>query len=198
MESLELIGDKQVTVAPMPESQDDAVLVNRVVSGDEEAFRRLVERHEDTVFALIMRQVGERGAAEDICQDTFVRAYRSIGKFKFKSQFSTWLVRIAINQTSSYFTSRRYKESRRTDRLIRETHDMPGEQQQSGQEGTELVERLRAALATLGPKFREVIVLCGLEGKSYEEAAAVLDIPTGTVRSRLNKARLLLKEALEA
>ena len=173
----------------------DEATIRAVIGGDKERYRELVVRHKDMIFALIMRQVGNAAIAEELAQETFVRAFVSLSRFRFETKFSTWLTRIALNQTSSYFTSRRYKQSRRTDEFDPRIHDK-AEAPPEGDFQKERLQRFREALGTLKPLYREVIVLCALEGKSYEEAASILVIPIGTIRSRLNKARLLLKEAL--
>ena len=175
--------------------EDDHQIVREVVAGNSDRFRLLVLRHQALVFALIMRQVGEKELAEELAQETFLKAYRNLKLFRFEAKFSTWLTRIALNTMNSYFSSRAYKERSRTDSFSQEKHDRP---EALGADAKSDMEQFRNLLGTLSPKLREVLVLCGLEGKSYEEAAHMLSIPIGTVRSRLNKARLVLKDAFLA
>ncbi len=158
----------------------------------------VVQEYRDIIFSMIMRQVGDRTTSEELTQETFVKAYVNLKRFRGESKLGTWMTRIALNETNNYFASRRFKEARRSESFSAETHDQvkDGDEQQEMLEKERWLVRFRAALATLRPLFREVLVLCSLEGRSYEEAAQVLDIPVGTVRSRLNKARLLMREAL--
>ena len=172
--------------------EDDDVIIRHVLQGDRDRFRHLVLRHQSTVLALMMRQVGEKATAEELAQEAFLKAYRNLHLFRFEAKFSTWLTRIALNTMNSYFSSRAYKEKRLTESFRCERHDQPGG---VTADSAADVDEFRRLLAKIPPKLREVLVLCGLEGKSYEEAATFLEIPIGTVRSRLNKARLVLKEA---
>lgn len=175
----------------------DEVIVRRVLAGDRDLFRELVRRHKAVVFGSIMRQVGSRAVAEELAQETFVRAFTGLHSFRFEARFSTWVVRIALNATSSYFSSRAYRELKRTTAFEPASHDS-----RSAPDGEELrerkqrIDRFRSELERLAPRLREVLVLCGVEGRPYEEVAAVLGIPVGTVRSRLNKARLEMRRAL--
>ena len=156
----------------------------------------LIERHQNLVFGMIMRQVGDRVLAEELAHECFVRAYKHLAKVRAEANFSTWLTRIALNVTSSYFTSRRYREALRSESFDVRLHDR-GQDSDPSPAAETMLNSFRQALANLKPKFREVLTLCALEGKSYEDAAQVLAIPVGTVRSRLNKARLLLKAELQ-
>jgi RNA polymerase sigma-70 factor (ECF subfamily) len=177
-------------------AEDDSEIVRRILAGEREDFRLLVDKHKHMVFGMIMRQIGTREIAEEIAQETFCRAYLSLKHFRFESAFATWLTRIALNQTSTYFASRRFKESRRTESFDLAQHDSQGGDPQAGQESKATLMAFRGAIGALSPKLREVLVLCTLEQKSYEEVAAALGIPVGTVRSRLNAARLELRKLL--
>jgi len=169
-------------------------LIKQIVSGEKEEFRILVSRYQNQIFAMIMRQVADSATAEELTQETFLRAYKNMSKFRFQSQFSTWLTRIALNLTNSYFSSRRYKERIRTTSLDMEKYEKENDAAENDGFDKSAIEKLRAVIQTLKPKYREVLVLCALENNSYAEAAGILEIPLGTVRSRLNKARLLLKD----
>lgn len=179
-------------------ASSEAEIIRAVVGGDREAFRHLVTRYKNRIFALVMRQVGSRSVAEELTQEIFVKAFLHMRTFRFDSAFSTWLTRIAINHTHSYFGSRRYKQSSRTDEFLPEQHSGSAESPETGLERTERMRRFQLALAGLSPKLHAALTLCALEGKSYEEAAAILRVPVGTVRSRLNTARLQLKTAIES
>lgn len=176
-------------------NDEDSEIVRRVLAGSHEDFSALVAKHQDLIFAMIVRQVGEHAVARDLTQETFLKAFRGLKHFRFEAKFSSWLTRIALNLTNSYFTSRTYRNKKREIEFDPAVHDLKDEEQIDNAEKEALIASLREALSELKPPFRDVLVLCGLEGKSYEEAAAILEIPIGTVRSRLNKARLLLKSS---
>ena len=184
------------TVSDQTKTFDERAIISKVIAGDKNEFRHLVLRYKDTVFALVMRQVGDRDLAEEITQESFIKAYLNLGQFRFDSRFSTWLVRIALNQTSSYYSSRKFKEKQKTESFDRERHEMSAGNNEDIKKEEEQHRLFRSALGQLTRKLREAVVLCGLEGRSYEEAATILDIPVGTVRSRLNAARLKLKDAV--
>lgn len=173
----------------MPDELDlEGDALKRAQSGDKEAFRVLVELHYEKVFAMELRQVRDRSVAEELTQEIFVKAYKNIHSFRHQAKFSTWLTRIAFNHTSSYFKSRRFKESRRTVSLIEENVASSQDSQTE-----ELISRLNFFITKLAPHHREVLVLCAMEGRTYEEAAKVLEIPIGTIRSRMNTAIKNLK-----
>lgn len=183
---------------PEPSSlreEDDASIIRAVIRGDRDRFRLLVLRHQEPVFALIMRQLGDRQLTEELVQEAFVKAYRNLHLFRFEAKFSTWLTRIALNTMNSYFSSRAYKERQKTETFSPDRHDRPGN---AFADSASDLDQFRNLIGGLNPKLRDVLVLCSLEGKSYEETASLLAIPIGTVRSRLNKARLVLKEAFLA
>lgn len=169
-------------------------LIRRVVGGARDEFRHLMRAHQDKIFCLILRQVGDEDLARELAQEVFFKAYRSLSKFRFESSFSTWLVRIALNHTNSYFSSKRFKQQQKTVSLDMAAYkEIPGAEQETAYD-RESVLRLRRAIQRLKPNFRDVLVLCALERKTYEEVASILGIAVGTVRSRLNRARNQLQE----
>lgn len=176
--------------------EDEKELIVAAQRGDNRAFASLMKEHQKLIYAMIYRQVGDADVAEELAQESFIKAYRGLKRFRGDCKVSSWLVRIALNQTNSYFRSRRYKQYVRNEQLDAARAiptDQSGEQELLQRQR---LEQFRRAIASLKPHYREVLVLCGLEGKSYDEAASIMDIPVGTVRSRLNKARLLAREAL--
>ena len=178
--------------------EEERSVVARVVAGHTEEFVVLVKRYQEMVYALMCRQVGDRSIAEDLTQETFLRAYTSLCSFRGESSFGSWITRIALNQSHDYFDSKRHRQARLSEPFAHERHDShdPGALPSDILEFKISVAQLRQALASLKPALREVLVLCGLEGRSYEYVAETLGIPVGTVRSRLNKARLLIKDSL--
>ncbi len=182
-------------------SPTDAELVALAHAGDVEAFGRLVQRNQHYVYNAVCHLVGDAREAEDIAQDVFVKAYRSIGRFEGRSKFSTWLYGIMLNSVRSF-----WRRQARRPALIQEPadDDEPGADPEAHGDDPfeatargERVETVRAAIAALDEDLREIVVLRDVRGLSYEELAEVLDVPDGTVKSRLHRARLALKEMLE-
>ena len=168
-------------------------VIQQVVRGARDEFRHLVHAHQEQVYLMILKSVGDEQLARELTQDTFLKAYLNLSKFRFQSSFSTWLIRIALNSTNSYFSSKRFKQKMRTTSFDGEIHRKDSPEQDDGFD-EEAIERLRLAIGRLKPIYRDVLTLCALEKKSYEDAAALLDVPIGTIRSRLNKARHLLRK----
>src|ERR1051326_8836414 len=158
----------------------DEALVQQFQAGAEEAFDELVERHRRRVYGLACRLVGPR-EAEDLAQEVFLAAYRSLGSFRGESTFATWLYRVGIHLCSHHLRRRRLE----TTELEEEEPDgrRDRDPEQSALRG-ELRDRVRAAIDALPYKLRLVIVLRDLQGLSYEEIAEVVRCPIGTVRSR--------------
>ena len=161
-------------------------LIEEILLGQKELYVKLVERHQSLVYGLIMRQVREPEISQEIAQEVFIKAFQKLDTFQFKSKFSSWLSRICINQINNYFSSRRYKEESKM--TCKENIS-----EASNSHDTELLLKLRRSVHSLSEIYREVLILCAFEGHSYAETAEILNIPIGTVRSRLNKARLIIK-----
>ncbi len=168
-------------------------------AGDEGAFDLLVLRHQDRIVRLARRLVGDPESALDAAQETFVKAWRALPRFQGASRFSTWLTRIAINQCRNELRRRRTVKHTRplsldvevvgSDVLRRDTLATADPGAYEVARGREVDEACRAALSRLDPDAREILVLREVEGLSYEDMAALLDIALGTVRSRLHRAR---------
>lgn len=190
----------------MPEAHEtDAALVVRAQSGETAAFGQLVERHQDALFNGICRLVNRREDAEDLTQETFVKAYRGIGRFQGRSKFYTWLYSIAMNVVISY---RRRKGALRHGNPIslHEGADPdgrpidvpdPGRRPDVVTEHREVQERIEQGIAQLDDEHRTVVVLRDIQGFGYEAIGELLDCPIGTVKSRLHRARLTLRETLK-
>jgi RNA polymerase sigma-70 factor (ECF subfamily) len=182
-----------------PGAEDDGVLATAAATGDRQAFAALVERHQARILALLERLTGCREQARDLAQETFVSAYRNIATFEGRSAFSTWLHRIACNHAAA--AGRRERAAISLDAppangrpLI--VPDAAGADVSDRLAREELAARVRAALGRLEVHHREVVVLADMQGIGYEEIAETLDIPLGTVRSRLHRARMELRRLL--
>ncbi len=190
------------TAPPAPSGPSDVDLVRRVKQRDSLAFDELVRRHQDRIMNACVRMVGDYEDARDLCQETFVKAYRAVADFEERSQFGTWIYRIAINLCLSYHRSGKRSIERpmphpKKDES-RPEHQVPdlSMEPQSAVLGREAQEVVQRAIAQLDDEYRSVIVLREIQGLSYEEVAEVLSVPIGTVRSRLHRAREALKETL--
>jgi RNA polymerase sigma-70 factor (ECF subfamily) len=182
--------------APMSADASDLSLVRRVQRGDKGAFDVLVLKYQHKLVKLVMRYVRNPAEAEDIAQEAFIKAYRALPQFRGDSAFYTWLYRIAINTAKNAVVSRdRNPVEYDLDRSnTDESYDMQGRMKDSETpEGLVLTDEIRstvnAAIDSLPDDLRTAIVLRELEGLSYEEIAAAMACPVGTVRSRIFRAR---------
>ncbi len=167
----------------------DAELVSRATRGDESAFADLVRRHERKVYNLAFRMLGREEDARDAAQDAFVSCYRRLSAFRGEALFSTWLHRIAVN--ACYDVLRR----RRGTVLPLEDIPEPPPQPDHADAASAAVD-VQRALQELAFDYRAVLVLHDIQGWAYEEVAGILDVPLGTVKSRLHRGRLALARAL--
>jgi len=204
-------GEARVRMAPVAASvfpseradwQGDERAVTRFLAGDVTGFEQIVRQNSGMVFSLAARFVGPT-EAEDVVQDTFLRAYRGLERFRGESSLKTWLFAIALNRARA-----RHGTLARIRGVFSQTRAGEGDEfaeldppdsAASPEEATLLKERrsrLREAVRALPDEFREAVILRDLEGLSYEEVAQVLAVPVGTVRSRLARGRAQLKEKL--
>ena len=181
---------------------EDARLVARAREGDREAFSELVRRYHERIFNTVYALVGDRDDADDLTQEVFLKAYRSLSGFRGQSRFYTWLYRIGVNRCLDWMKSR---NRRRDLSLEREGWDgfedpvggtRPEASDARVQRG-ELQTILKRALETLAPEYRSAVVLREIDGLAYEEIACVLGCSVGTVKSRLFRARMKLRGVLE-
>lgn len=180
---------------------DDHRLIAECLQGRSAAFGELVRRYQDRLFNTVFRMVGNAEDAQDVVQDAFLNAYQSLESFKGDSQFFTWLYRIAINTAISL---------KRKQRAVLSIHP-GGDGQIAGTEPLDVSEfsrpgqaleraeeerRIQEALGRLSPEHRAVLILKDMEEQKYETMAEILQVPIGTVRSRLHRARLELRTLL--
>ncbi|MFZ5476006.1 MAG: sigma-70 family RNA polymerase sigma factor [Myxococcota bacterium] len=182
----------------------DSQLIQRVLDGDGGAYRPLVERYQSRLYSMVLGMVRDSEEARDIVQNAFIKAYQSLGSFRIESSFYTWLYRIAMNLAidACRKTKRRrttgYDEavaSRDDDGAILELHHVDSPQR--ALQRKQLQEKIFRALDELSEDQREVILLREVEGLSYKEIAEAMDIPEGTVMSRLFYARKRLQTLLK-
>jgi len=182
----------------------DAQLVERVVAGDGEAFRQLVERYQRPVYGLLLRMVRAPALAEDLAQETLIKAYRAIASFDRSRRFSSWLFKIAHNTAIDHLRKNRpptvpleNTEGERLDPLsLLAAPDSQSPEARA--RGRDLGEALQLALMDLRSDYREAILLRFQQGLAYEEIADILELPLGTVKTHLHRARKQMAAALRA
>ena len=167
-------------------------LVERCRSGDEAAFQELVDRYKDLVFALIARTVQDRSHAEDLAQDVFLRIHRGLPYFRGEARLSTWIYRIVANVCLQDQSRPRKIESLEDGRIEARTG---GADRQFGD--LELRDRLEKAISRLTPNYRLLIAAHYLQGVQYDELAEALQLPLGTVKTQLHRAKQQLRRLLE-
>jgi RNA polymerase sigma-70 factor (ECF subfamily) len=168
--------------------------VNMVLRGDNTAFAPIVKNFQNTVYAIVLSQVRNPNVANEIAQDTFVKAYKYLKTFKGSSSFKTWLIRIALNNVKTHFSSKLYKQSLKSESFLTTAHEQ--KLANDNQYTDELLEKIGFEVSQLKDKSKEILILKFFEGLSYQEISELLDIPIGTVSSRINTALLALKAKL--
>lgn len=195
----------------LEQDRRDRILVRRLKSGDERAFQELVHTYQNRVFGLILRMIGNRQEAEDLAQDVFLTVYRAIGSYRGEGRFYTWLYRIASNTCKNRI---KYLKGRHFNTRL-DVDDHAEAQMPSGEggalhsiqsqipgpeatlEGNRIQRAIQRELAALEEDHRLLIVLRDIEGLSYQDIQGITGLPAGTVKSRLHRARIALKERLK-
>jgi RNA polymerase sigma-70 factor (ECF subfamily) len=185
----------------------ERLLIGRLKQRDEQAFNEIVRRYGDKVFSLVYRMIGSRSEAEDIAQEVFVTVFKTVDGFRGESQFSTWLLRIAANHCKNRI---KYLARRPTDGNgledgadgISADHATPPMRAHIDgpdvlMEAAELEALMQRAIDTLDEDHRLLIVLRDVEELSYQEIAEITGLPEGTIKSRLHRARMAIKEWLD-
>jgi RNA polymerase sigma-70 factor (ECF subfamily) len=177
---------------------DDFRLIDETLQGRPAAFGLLVEKYQDRLYNTLVHVTGHAEDARDVAQDAFVQAFVRLETFHRGSAFFTWLYRIAFNVAAT--RKRRKRSSVSMEQLREATGQEPVDHADQPGDQIELEERrrqVRQAITQLDEEYRVVLVLREIDGCCYERIAEILDLPVGTVRSRLHRARLLLREQLK-
>lgn len=169
----------------------DVEMVKQALTGDRFAFGVLVRQYESLVAKTVVGMLGQTQEAEDVGQEVFIRFFRSMKQYKGESALGTYLTRIAINLS---LNALKKQKNKRTDGLVNVEYRLEAEDNIGKRDTKEMVEN---ALQQLEPEFRSVVVLRMIEGFSTKETAKILELPLGTVLSRLSRAQLKLKEILK-
>jgi RNA polymerase sigma-70 factor (ECF subfamily) len=187
-------------------AQDDRALAAMAARGREGAFRELLTRYERPVFSLVFRMVRDRTLAEDLAQEAFIRAFNAIDSYDPTYKFSSWIFKIANNHTIDHLRKRKLDtvsihgspsastadEEARTSITLESTEEQPDRYTESRELGGQIEE----AIAQLRPEYRTVVLLRHVQGYAYEEIAETMEIPLGTVKTYLHRARNELKTLL--
>jgi RNA polymerase sigma-70 factor (ECF subfamily) len=203
METTSVIGNSTSCVAVPAAAYDDLTLVHACKDGDVAAFEQLVNRYDARLFSIAQHITHNREDAEDAVQEAFLKAFRKLTQFRENSQFSTWLIRITVNESLMKLRKRRsIRELSMDEDFQSEEHTAPVEVADWAPDPEELYrayelrEILRSALQELQPGLRVVFVLRDVEGLSTEQTAEVLDLTQVAVKARLWRARLQLRKRL--
>ena len=183
----------------MPAVSDDAQLIEQTLAGQSAAFGELVRKYQDRLFNTIAHLVGNAEEARDIVQDAFVQAFLKLESFQQAAAFYTWLYRIAFNAAMSHCRSRHPAVS--IEQARRDAGAEPADTRDQAETvliRKERCQQVRDAIARMKEEYRAVIVLREIDGCCYETIAEILDLPIGTVRSRLFRGRMQLAEELKA
>jgi RNA polymerase sigma factor (sigma-70 family) len=183
--------------------EDENAMIALALTGDQKAYAWLMHKHRSSIFHIINRMVRDDEAALDLVQETFMKAFASLGSYRSEYRFSTWLYRIAANASIDHLRKKRInalsldRSSQTEDGTVEfEVADYsyhPGLDYERKQRSVSIDE----AIDSLPPAYREVILLRHKDDKSYEEIADLLDVPVGTVKARIFRARELLKKKLK-
>jgi len=184
----------------------DKDLVVFARSGSEQAYRELLERYQRPVFSLVYRMVRDRETAEDLAQETFVKVFNNLESYNPKFKFSSWIFKIATNLTIDTLRRKelqtvsldgsRYARTDEEVEASRVTVASSDETPEERLEAKELGAEIESAIGRLRPEYRTAILLRHVEGRPYEEIAEIMDIPLGTVKTYIHRARMELRETL--
>ncbi|HET9948392.1 MAG TPA: sigma-70 family RNA polymerase sigma factor [Longimicrobiales bacterium] len=198
--------DETPLAAPNYAALEDGELAAHAARGREAAFRELLARYERPVFSLVYRMVRDRTLAEDLAQEAFVRAFNAIATYDPRYKFSNWILKIANNHTIDHLRKRRLdtvsihgsphattaEEAGRTEVVVASRDEDP----HAYVEHKELGGQIEDAIGRLRPEYRTAVLLRHVEGRAYEEIADIMDVPLGTVKTYLHRARAELRKSL--
>lgn len=174
--------------------KDQENIIARARRGDADAFEQLVIAYRDQVFRLALRMCGNEADADEVAQEAFLSAWKALPNFRGDSRFSTWLYQLTSHAAIDLMRREKRQIAAEDITDVGAPDPAPGPQQQAEQSETR--QAVRDAMAQLSPEYRQIVVLRFLQELSYEEIGAVLKLPPGTVKSRLNRAKSQLKDIL--
>ena len=189
-----------------PSAEEEEILITKAQQGDERALETLLAHHQDRVYRTALKFMsGREEEAFELAQEVLISAFRHIGKFKRQSRFSTWLYRITSNLAKNRYVVENRERSRFSslDGMMEDDDDRPRQWADSGIDPRttasehEEMAAFHACLEDLDPEWKEILILRFVEDQSYEELSEILQIPIGTVKSRLNRARKALRDLMK-
>ena len=188
------------------DTQTDKELAALAATGNEGAFGELLRRYERPIFSLIYRMVRDRALAEDLAQEAFIRAFNAVSSYDPRYKFSSWIFKIANNHTIDHLRRRKldtvsidgspHARTAQEEEQTRLVLESTGENPQEYVENRELGDQIEHAIGQLRPEYRTAVLLRHVEGYAYDEIAEIMDLPLGTVKTYLHRARGELKEML--
>lgn len=186
------------TISSPPSDEQD--LIARAVEGEPQAFNLLVVKYQNMAYSVAYRMLHDADAAADVVQDSFIKAFRALENFQ-GGNFRSWLMRIVVNTCYDVLRAQQRRATDSLDDLLVDHDHVPSlvdraESPESYAERMELNRFLETAIQALPPQQRLVLVLCDIHGYAYEEIAEIADLPMGTVKSRISRARMRLRDYL--
>ena len=187
-------------------SELERSLLRRLVDRDERAFRELIDEHRDRVFNITYRMLGNRAEAEDVAQEVFITVFKQIENFRGDSKFSTWLYRVTVNHCKNRIKYLARRHDRDRDELDETSQQQNGavngapvraKNPDKALESAQMEKLLQEAIASLDDEQRAVVILRDVEDLSIEEICEITGLPDGTVKSRLHRARLVLRKKMQ-
>jgi len=187
-------------------SELERSLLRRLVDRDERAFRELIDEHRDRVFNITYRMLGNRAEAEDVAQEVFITVFKQIENFRGDSKFSTWLYRVTVNHCKNRIKYLARRHDRDRDELDETSQQQNGavngapvraKNPDKALEAAQMEKLLQDAIASLDDEQRAVVILRDVEDLSIEEICEITGLPDGTVKSRLHRARLVLRKKMQ-
>ena len=200
-QSLSVFYTMQLDNSPKRFIYSDEQLMSLFQGGDENAYIELVNRYKDKLINFIFNYLGDLESSEDVVQETMIKLYQKKHYYKEIAKFSTWLYTIAKNLAITELRKRKQRKTTLLSQFSKDdkTYDLPSNDPEPGQEiQTDIVNKIiRDAVDQLSEKFKIVIVLRDIQGLSYEDISEIINVPIGTVKSRINRARLQLQVELK-
>jgi RNA polymerase sigma-70 factor (ECF subfamily) len=183
--------------------RNDTELVRKVKAGDDRAYDELTKLYKDALYSIIYRMVHNKQEAEDLSQEAFLKAYNSIDSFNEEYAFSTWLFKIATNNCIDFFRKRKLQTYSMEQTIRYKGEEITKEYADSDPSVEKIMIRkenssiIKTAIENLPPKYKQAILLRHTEEKSYEEISRIMNLPLGTVKARIFRAREMLKKSLK-
>ena len=185
------------------DNKNDTELISKAIDGDQDAYAKLLKKYKGAIYSLIYKMVRNKQDTEDLVQEAFIKAFQSLSSFNDEYAFSTWLFKIATNNCIDYLRKQKLKTLSIDKPIDAEDGDLyielvdKKEDPEKGLLNREKKSKIDIAIESLPPIYRYTIILRHKEDKSYEEISQILNIPIGTVKARIFRAREMLKVALK-